>query len=101
VKDAAPSHSGGSGSANHGTLAQWRVAFPNAIVTAYGFSLGSGVKGDGVIDAVEFAGTRHTFARHVVLTGSSACKNDGWRTSTRPVFENQGDCVSYFATAKH
>ena len=39
VKDGAPSHTGGSGSANHGTLDQWRAAFPDAVVTAFGFSL--------------------------------------------------------------
>ena len=56
VKDGAPSHAGGSGSANHGTLDQWRAAFPSAQVDAFGFSLGSGVHGDGVIDALELRG---------------------------------------------
>jgi len=100
VKDGAPSHSGGSGSANHGTLDQWRAAFPDANVTAYGFSLGSGVKGDGVIEAINFAGTRYTFAQSVVLTSKDQCKKDGWKTSDAPVFKNQGDCVSSFASAK-
>ena len=100
VKDGAPSHSGGFGSANHGTLDEWRATFPNAVVTAFGFSLGSGVKGDGVIDAINFAGTRYTFAKHVVLTSKTACKHDGWKTSTKPVFTNQGDCVSHFAAGK-
>lgn len=96
VKDGAPSHSAGSGSANHGTLDQWRAAFPNAKVLDFGFSLGSGVKGDGLIQAINFAGTRYTFASSVVLPGKNACKND-WKTSTDPVFKNEGDCVSYFA----
>jgi hypothetical protein len=100
VKDGAPSHTGGSGSANHGTLAQWRTAFPNANVVAFGFSLGSGVHGDWVIDAINFAGTRYTFQADVVLTSKDQCKNGGWATSTLPVFKNQGDCVSYFATQK-
>ena len=100
VKDGAPSHTGGSGSTNHGTLDQWRAAFPNAVVKAFGFSLGSGVKGDGVINAIDFAGTRYTFAADVVLTGKDDCKNGGWATSTMPVFKNQGDCVSYFSTQK-
>jgi hypothetical protein len=26
------------------------------------------------------------------------CKNGGWKNFTSPVFKNQGDCVSYFAT---
>ena len=96
VKDGAPSHTGGSGSANHGTLDQWRAAFPDAVVQAYGFSLGSGVKGDGVVDALTFAGTRYTFAAPVVLTGKDQCKDGGWATSTKPVFPNQGACVSSF-----
>ena len=100
VKDGAPSHAGGSGSANHGTLDQWREAFPDANVVAFGFSLGSGVKGDGVINAIEFAGDRYTFSADVVLTGKDDCKKGGWATSTTPEFANQGDCVSYFATAK-
>ncbi|MET0838807.1 MAG: hypothetical protein ABWY19_08510, partial [Marmoricola sp.] len=51
VKDGAPSHTGGSGSDNHGTLDQWRAAFPDAEVLAFGFSLGSGVKGDYLINS--------------------------------------------------
>ena len=97
VKDGAPSHEPGSGSANHGTLDQWRAAFPTADVTAFGFSLGSGVKGDGVLNAIDFAGTRHTFAAPVVLTAKDECKNGGWRTSTKPVYRNQGECVSALA----
>lgn len=97
VKDGAPSHSGGFGSANHGTLDEWRAAFPSAVVKAFGFSLGSGVKGDYVINAINFAGDRYTFAQAVVLTSKEQCKNGGWMTSTSPVFKNQGECVSYFA----
>lgn len=98
VKDAAPSHEGGSGSANHGTLAQWSAAFSEADVTAFGFSLGSGVKGDGVLNAITFAGTRYTFAEHVVLESKNDCKGGGWKTSTKPEFRNQGECVSSFAS---
>jgi hypothetical protein len=100
VKDRAPSHSGGSGRANHGTLDQWRTAFSHAVVTAFGFSLGSGVKGDGLLHAIDFAGTRYTFAADVVLENKGQCKNGGWATSTYPKFRNQGDCVSSFASGK-
>lgn len=34
----------------------------------------------------------------VVLTTKQECKNGGWATSTLPIFKNQGDCVSYFAS---
>ncbi|MCO7220184.1 hypothetical protein [Klenkia sp. PcliD-1-E] len=100
VKDAAPSHTAGSGSANHGTLDEWRAAFPDAQVLAFGFSLGSGVRGDWTIDSITFADTQYTFRQDVVLTSAAQCKNGGWATSTKPVFRNQGQCVSSFARAK-
>ena len=86
--------------ANNGTLDQWRTAFPNAVIRAFGFSLGSGVIGAGTLNAINFAGTRYTFALLVRLDGRDACKNGGWETSDAPVFTNQGDCVSYFASTK-
>jgi hypothetical protein len=101
AKDGAPSHTGGFGSANHGTLDQWRTAFPDAEVTAFGFSLGSGVKGDGVITAIDFAGTTYTFAETVELKAKDECKKGGWANSTKPVFKNQGECVSSLASNKN
>lgn len=100
VKDGAPLHTDGFGSSNHGTLEQWHAAFRDGVVKAFGFSLGSGVKGDGVINAINFAGTRYLFGGQTVLDGKAACRNDSWKTSTKPVFVNQGDCVSYFSTTK-
>jgi len=99
-KAAAPLVGGGSGSDWHGTLAQWSASLPDAKVVAFGFSLGSSVKGDGVIDSITFAGTDHTFAKDVTLTSKNECKNGGWATSTKPVYRNQGDCVSSFASGK-
>jgi hypothetical protein len=106
VKDGAPSvqpggsrHLGSSGNPNHGLLDEWRTAFPDAVVTAFGFSLGSGVKGDGVLNAINFAGTRYTF--EVRLAGVGECKDGGWATSTAPVFKNQGACVSSFVSNKN
>ena len=98
VKDRAPSHTDGYGSGNHGTLDQWSAAFPDTRVKAFGFSLGSGVKGDGVINAINFAGTRYVFEKPTAHDGEAVCKNDSWTTSTMPVFANQGDCMSYLAT---
>lgn len=88
---------GGSGSPWHGTLDGWRAKFPNAQVQAFGFSLGSGVFGDGVINDLTFAGTTYTFRAATVLAGKDECKDGGWKTSTAPVFRNQGECVSSFA----
>jgi hypothetical protein len=54
-KDAgAPSNTGGSGTPNHGTLAQWSAMYPNAKVLFGGFSLGSGVLGDGVLRSLSY-----------------------------------------------
>ncbi len=61
VKDAAPSHEGGSGSDNHGTLDQWRAAFPDAQLTNVGFSLGSGVFAGGVMQSLTFGDDTYTF----------------------------------------
>ena len=101
VKALAPSHeAAGFGSGNHGTLEQWRSAFPTATVRAFGFSLGSGVKGDGVLDSIDFAGTNYTFAMSVVLKNKAECKNGGWATSDIPVFTDQGQCVKFFTANK-
>ena len=100
VKAGAPITGDGYGSAFHGTLAGWRTAFPNAVVLAFGFSLGSGVFGAGTLNAIEFNGTRYTFSQSVVLASKAECKNGGWATSTAPVFRNQGACVTSFAPGK-
>ncbi|WP_141014524.1 Ig-like domain-containing protein [Nocardioides sambongensis] len=61
VKAMAPSDKGGYGSAFNGTLAEWRAALPGATVISAGWSLGSGVKGDGVIEAITVGSTTYTF----------------------------------------
>ena len=97
VKAGAPNTGGGSGSLWYGTLEEWSAAFPDANVVAFGFSLGSGVYGDGIINSITFAGETYTFAETVELTSKDQCKNGGWATSTSPVYANQGQCVSSFA----
>ena len=120
----APHTGGGFGSPYYGTLAEWTAVFDGdtdvngdgvvdaqdditgngaddeaAVVRAFGFSLGSGVFGDHTITSVDFAGTRYTFAEHVVLDNKQECKNGGWATSTKPEYRNQGECVASFAKA--
>jgi hypothetical protein len=80
------------GYAHSGPLEEWRAGYPSADVLAFGFSLGSGVHGDGTLHAIDFAGTRYTFAG-----GKDACKDGGWATSAAPAYKNQGQCVSDFA----
>jgi hypothetical protein len=86
------------GYAHSGPLEDWDAAFPSADVVAFGFSLGSGVLGDGTLHAINFAGTHYTFAAPgVALQTKDDCKGGGWATSTAPVYKNQGECVSHFA----
>ena len=100
VKTDAPNTGGGHGSNWYGTLTEWSAQFPDAVVTAFGFSLGSGVFGDYLLHSIDFNGVTYTFAKHVTLTAKDQCKNGGWATSTKPVYKNQGDCVSDFASVK-
>ncbi|MGV8851159.1 MAG: hypothetical protein ACOH1M_01160 [Rhodoglobus sp.] len=62
VKDGAPLHTGGFGSADHGQLADWSTTFPSARVTRIGYSLGSGVNGDGIIESIVVGCASYTFA---------------------------------------
>lgn len=100
VKAGAPHTGGGFGSPYYGTLAEWRANFPDAQVLAFGFSLGSGVLGDYLLNSIEFAGTTYTFAADVVLTSKDQCKNGGWAASYPTTYKNQGECVSSFAKSK-
>ncbi|MCX6396229.1 MAG: Ig-like domain-containing protein [Propionibacteriales bacterium] len=83
VKDGAPSHTGGFGSDNHGTLAQWKANFPAARVIQGGWSLGSGAKGDGFINNFVIAGDTYTFAAAPALTSAVLSQADVNTTETR------------------
>lgn len=62
VKDGAPNVGGGYGSPYYGTLDEWRASFPDAQDRAFGYSMGSGVYGDGVIHQLTLADTTYRFA---------------------------------------
>jgi hypothetical protein len=55
----------GGGSAYSTTLENWVLADPATKVTGIGFSMGSGVHGDGVLKSMEFNGTTFRFAAAV------------------------------------
>jgi hypothetical protein len=74
-----PQTTGGSGSDCHGTLAEWQTAVPTAEVYAVGFSLGSGIKGDGVIRDLQVGDTDYRFTSDpattvVPVTGTATVK---------------------------
>ncbi|NEK60044.1 PKD domain-containing protein [Geodermatophilus sabuli] len=54
VKDGAPHTGGGGGSDWFGTLEEWSAKFESADIVSFGYSLGSGVKGDFLIDSIKF-----------------------------------------------
>jgi hypothetical protein len=58
---AAPTSFNGGGTGKGGTFDQWLAVWPNAHIKAIGYSLGSGVKGDGVITSINTDCTHYTF----------------------------------------
>lgn len=76
VKDGAPHTGGGQGSEWYGTLNEWLAEFPDAVVKQFGFSLGSGVKGDGIITKITFACTEYTFTTDKPKPGTATASSD-------------------------
>ena len=77
--DPSGAENGGNGSEWFGTLAQWKASLPTAKVLAGGFSLGSGIKGEGVVRAVNLGETSYVFTDSAAVvtkdvTGSFASK---------------------------
>lgn len=60
LKDASL-HTGGNGSANHGTINHYLTTFPDATVVGFAFSLGSGVHADGVLHSINFGCATYSF----------------------------------------
>lgn len=96
--DPSGAEDGGNGSAYFGTLAQWAAAAPAARIVKVGFSLGSGVHGDGVVHAVVAGGTRYTFdgytlsscATPVTLAAVTAAELGSWtvKPGTTPTWQD-------------
>jgi hypothetical protein len=63
LKALAPHTGGGFGSNWWGTLAEWGAAVPDATIVAIGFSLGSGVLGDGILHSVDVGDVSYPFVK--------------------------------------
>ena len=61
LKALAPHTGAGYGSNWWGTLAEWGAAVPDATIVAIGFSLGSGVLGDGILHSVDVGDDSYPF----------------------------------------
>lgn len=62
----------------------------------------SGLDGylDKVVVSLTSGSTLFDFEPMITVADKDGCKNDGWKTSNSPIFKNQGDCVSYFASPR-
>ncbi len=63
-----PETGGGFGGDCHGTLAEWKSTLPDSELYAAGFSLGSGVEGDGVIHDIQVGDTDYQFTDEPAIT---------------------------------
>ncbi len=100
VKDGAPSHGGGFGSDNNGTLDQWRTAFPDANVLAFGWSLGSGVLGDDTIRSMTLGSNTYKFrgsGAPVVVDVSGSGPFNQKITIAPSAFDPEGGALKYKA----
>ena len=80
-------------------------ANPNAAILSFGVNVGHGPAGtfNGNADALTLGlntnTTVYNFEHAITLVGKDERKDGGWMTSTSTTFKNQGDCVSFFASA--
>lgn len=80
---------------------------PGAMVRVFALNVGDsstadqGVHGylDNVVVATSTDTTVYNFDPKITMADKNACKNNGWKTSNSPVFKNQGECVSSFASS--
>jgi len=63
LKALAPHTGSGSGSNWWGTMAEWGAAVPDATIVGIGFSLGSGVLGDGILHSVDVGDVSYPFVK--------------------------------------
>ena len=108
--DPSGAENGGNGSEWFGTLAEWIAAMPDARVYAGGFSLGSGVQGDGVVRAVTLGDTTYEYTDEattptpevVDVTGDADVKAQGkkkvkvvLRSDKTPNGSTEGDPIEW------
>lgn len=86
----APETGGGFGSNRHGTINEWLTLYPDANVKAIGYSLGSGVLGDGLLNRISLGCVDYTFnalappaeTRQTVVTTEPDCTTQTTTTTT-------------------
>lgn len=85
------------------SLADIQQANPDAVIISIGVNVGHGPAGTfyGNTDALTLGinGNTTVYNFEPATPANEQCKDGGWTTFTSPAFRNQGDCVSYFASA--
>ena len=84
-----PAEPGGGSVTLNGSLAQWRAAYPNAQVVQSGWSLGSGVLGDGVIYGITIDDDEYLFSNDQVQTTEVLHSSDVDQSETRATGHNE------------
>ncbi|MEZ0578461.1 Ig-like domain-containing protein [Nocardioides sp. MH1] len=83
-----PPTTGGGGGTYNGTLDEWRAAYPDAQVIQSGWSLGSGVHGDGTLYGITVGDTDYVFTNDQADTTKVLHPNDVVHPDTRATGHN-------------
>jgi hypothetical protein len=84
-----PPTEGGGGGTYNGTLSQWRAAYPEAQVIQAGWSLGSGVHGDGTLYGISVGSTDYVFTNDQADTTKVLHPSDVVHPDTRATGHNE------------
>jgi hypothetical protein len=84
-------------------LAGLQAQAPNATILTVGLNVGRGPASFiGAVDALSLTvgRSRTTYDFEPLRSDKEGCKNGGWQGFLTSDYRNQGDCVSFFASAK-
>ena len=85
------------------TLGNLQAQAPGATIISVGLNVGRGPASFiGAVDGLSLtmSGETTTYDFEPLSADNAGCKDGGWQEFHNPVFKNQGDCVSFFASSK-
>lgn len=93
------------GSTDNGTLDQWAAAYPNAVITSFGFSFGTYTVGQNTISSISFGCNTFGFAYRNDVPTAAIFTDDGSDQNYRTVYfdasgssDANGDALTYLWT---
>jgi hypothetical protein len=87
----------------YATIETLQALAPNTTILSVGLNMGRGPASFvGAVDALSLtmAGARTTYDLELLQSDKDGCKKGGWQDFHTSGYKNQGDCVSFFASAK-